>query len=696
MSDRPSRGLQPFDGRVTQRPGTPVRRTSPAKAPSGRDASSPPPVSLAPARKVRPLVWELPPASHEISLRSVRRVVELDPIGRFADYDILGRLALGGMAEILLARHRGTSPVGRPVVVKKILAHFAEEKEFVEMFEDEARIGLALRHPNIVRFHDSGVFNGQRYIEMEWIDGQPLGRLLRRARDHGGVPVPIAVSIVAQIADALEHAHSLREPTGERMRLIHRDVSPHNVIIGFDGEVKLLDFGIARADTQEHRTRAGVVKGKFAYMAPEQCRGTSIDHRVDIFALGVVLYETLTGYALYRRDTEVATMQAVVSAPVPTLAERVLAPPPELERIVQMALAKSPDDRYQTAGALRDDLLRFLKSQQWTVSREDIARLMRVCFPDELGRGPRVDSTPFGSSRVVADGPEMRRLQAAPRMPSGTRELDDLDADQPLPEVPAAANIDLDLVPIGEMVEASPPPRYEPVALVTDPESGAPGRELTSHPRQTSMERPLQASVERLPTAPTPRWMLTLVAAVLAIAGVGLALWHPWEEAAPASSSVTPATATGPATRATLLVASVPPGAQVSLGDRVVGPAPIEVRDIEPGTYTVRAELPGYAPWEQQVELTAGGGELLTARLEEAVDLDWTETPGRLTIETVPQGVTVSIGDHVLGTTPLRRVPVPLGTYPMRLEDPYGEVHRVRVVVDGDEALSIDLADLRR
>jgi len=631
------------------------------------------------------LVHELPPAAQGLSLRSVRRVIDLDPIGRFGDYDILGRLALGGMAEILLARQRGAGPVARPVVVKKILAHFAEEREFVEMFEDEARIGLALQHPNIVRFHGAGVVNGQRYIEMEWVDGQQLGRLIRRARDHGGVPVPVAVSIVAQVADALDYAHSLKDASGEPMGLIHRDVSPHNVIVGFDGEVKLLDFGIAKADTQQHRTRAGVVKGKFSYMAPEQCRGKPIDHRVDVFALGVVLYETLTGYVLYRRDTEAATMQAVVSAPVPKLAERVLAPPPELERIVQKALAKSPDDRYPTAGALRDDLLRFLDAQGASASREDIARLMRVCFPDELGRGPRVDSTPFGSSQLVSvdDGPGVRLPSPDLRMPSGTRDLGDLGPASPLPEALVALDpLDPDIVPVGGSIETESPPRYEPIPLATDPEPGASGKAPSSG----------RASASDPGGRAHRPWALALAMGVLALGGLLVVLWRPWGASVPNAPSLPPV----PATAATLLVASVPPGATVSLGDRAMGQTPIEIRDVEPGTHTVRVELPGYAPWEQQLELHAGESELLTARLEEAVALDWDDPRGRLTLVTRPSGVQVSAGGRVLGTTPLRRVPVPLGTYPLRLEGPHGESHRVRVSVRGDEALSLDLADLQR
>ena len=224
--------------------------------------------------------------------------VDLPVLGKFAGYDILGRLALGGMAEILLGRHANTDGDHRFLVVKRILPHFEQDSDFVQMFLDEARIGMQLKHPNICQFHQFGADEGSHFIVMEWVNGMPLGRVIRKARKSGGVGLPIGVRIGVDVARALHYAHIANDEHGEPFNIIHRDVSPHNIMISYNGAAKLLDFGIAKADHRAHKTQAGVVKGKFAYMAPEQCTAGQADHRLDIFALGVCLFETFTGRSL--------------------------------------------------------------------------------------------------------------------------------------------------------------------------------------------------------------------------------------------------------------------------------------------------------------------------------------------------------------------------------------------------------------
>ncbi len=353
---------------------------------------------------------------------------------QFGQYSPIKRLACGGMAEILLARRVGERDAP-PVVLKKILAHFAQDEEFVEMFLDEARIGLSLRHEHICGFLDSGDVGGHLYIAMEWVNGITLGRVIRRARKFGGIPLPMACEIIAKVADALHHAHTARNAEGEIMGLIHRDVSPHNVMLGYDGAVKLLDFGIAKAQIQSHHTQAGVVKGKFAYMAPEQCRGRPVDFKIDIFALGVVLVETLTGKSLYRRESEAATMRSIIEDPVPMLSERLENPPRELEAIVQAALAKDKAERFPTAAAMRDVLRMFVKRSSRDVSQHRTAAMVQHYFEQDLVKGPSVDSSPFGSSyNIQVSGlrsapPEEPRPTLAPGKPRATEEP------KPAPEV---------------------------------------------------------------------------------------------------------------------------------------------------------------------------------------------------------------------------------------------------------------------
>jgi len=348
-----------------------------------------------------------------------RRGVDLPVLGVFGPYEILGRLAMGGMAEILLARRPGSEPL----VIKKILAQYARDEDFVEMFLDEARIGSALDHPNIGRFLDFGEIDRQLFIAMEWVHGVTLGRLIRRARDKGGLPFPLACEIVARVADALHYAHTARDAEGNVMGLIHRDVSPHNVMIDFDGTVKLLDFGIAKAETQGHHTQAGVVKGKFAYMAPEQCRGKALDFRIDIFALGVVLFESLTGRSLYRRETEAATMHAIVAEPVPSLLEKIPNAPRELEAILRTALQKDPAARFPTAAAMRDVLQQYVQRTSEDVGPARVAGLVQQLFRDEL-EAPLVDSTPFGASYDLGTGRGSADDLRSDEMPSSSGKSD--------------------------------------------------------------------------------------------------------------------------------------------------------------------------------------------------------------------------------------------------------------------------------
>lgn len=388
------------DTGMRRRPGEALPRTPGAVSPSPR---SPRFVPLADAQ--------------DVARR--RRGVDLPVLGNFGPYEILGRLAMGGMAEILLARRPGSEPL----VIKKILAQYARDEDFVEMFLDEARIGSALDHPNIGRFLDFGEIDRQLFIAMEWVHGVTLGRLIRRARDKGGLPAPIACEIVARIADALHYAHTARDGDGNVMGLIHRDVSPHNVMIDFDGTVKLLDFGIAKAETQGHHTQVGVVKGKFAYMAPEQCRGKTLDFRIDIFALGVVLFESLTGRSLYRRETEAATMHAIVVEPVPSLLDRLPNAPRELEAILQTALQKDPGARFPTAAAMRDVLQQYLARTSEDVGPARISGLVQQLFRDEL-EAPLVDSTPFGASYDLGTGRATADDLRSDEMPSASGQSD--------------------------------------------------------------------------------------------------------------------------------------------------------------------------------------------------------------------------------------------------------------------------------
>lgn len=267
------------------------------------------------------------------------------------------------MAEVFLATQRMAAGVKRRVVIKAILPHLLEDSQFVEMFMREAKIAAILQHPNIAQIFDVTVFDERPWIVMEFLRGRDLWTVLRRLTTDGmTVPPDAAAAIVAQAATGLDYAHRKADDRGRALALVHRDISPHNLFLTRDGHVRVLDFGVAKSSFQPHRTQSGVLKGKLAYMAPEQARGEDVDARADQFALGVILWEALTGTRLFSRDDPFQTMNALFYGEIPPPSKHVASVPAELDEIALRALSRDPSGRYPScealAGALRDLLRR--------------------------------------------------------------------------------------------------------------------------------------------------------------------------------------------------------------------------------------------------------------------------------------------------------------------------------------------------
>src|SRR5215510_13595536 len=239
----------------------------------------------------------------------------------FGKYSLVARLATGGMAEIFLARLQGAAGFEKLVCIKRILPHLARDKQFVAMFLDEARIAARITHPNVCQVFELGEIDGSYYIAMEYLEGVPLSCF--RRHDHDGpLPAPrLVAGIAVQACEGLHHAHQLKASDGRRMDLVHRDVSPQNLFVTIDGIVKVLDFGIAKVQDASVRTTTGAVKGTYAYMAPEQLRGERLDRRTDVFAMGIVMWETLAQKHLFRRETDFLTFQAITTDPIPHICE---------------------------------------------------------------------------------------------------------------------------------------------------------------------------------------------------------------------------------------------------------------------------------------------------------------------------------------------------------------------------------------
>lgn len=348
------------------------------------------------------------------------QIAQLSPVGRIGRYEILGRLATGGMAEIFLARESGPAGASREVVVKRMLPQtIGKEERMREMFAQEARLLLRLRHPNICAVHEFNEEHGGFFLAMEWVDGVSLRQLVERAREHGGIPVPIVARVGADVAAALHHAHTRTGDDGRALGIVHRDVSPENVMIGFDGVVKLLDFGVARVQTEgtPQLTKAGELKGKLAYISPEQYRGRQLDGRSDVFSLGVTLYEALTGESLYARANEYETVAAIVLGANPTTVRGKRADVPEpLDRTIIAAIAKDKEDRFATAEELETSLLHVLESSQ-AVRPADLARYVGELFATEREQGPALDRTPLPerSMRETDPAPSVGARAAEPK-----------------------------------------------------------------------------------------------------------------------------------------------------------------------------------------------------------------------------------------------------------------------------------------
>ncbi len=277
-------------------------------------------------------------------------------------YSIVSRLATGGMAELFLGKRTGPNGFERPIAVKRILPHLARQPAFVAMFLDEARIAARLSHPNIVKVEDLGQADGELYMAMEYLAGVSVSRLMKQVAARGGaLPPAVAAHVAACIAGGLHAAHHATDETGAPLELVHRDVSPENIFVTFDGQVKLLDFGVAKARDSLTHTRTGEVKGKVAYMSPEQCCAEPLDGRSDVWSLGVVLHEMLTGRRLFPQPNSVAVMRAILDEPV--LPPSAFAPvPPALDAACMKALARHRDSRYASALELREELLQLLPS----------------------------------------------------------------------------------------------------------------------------------------------------------------------------------------------------------------------------------------------------------------------------------------------------------------------------------------------
>jgi serine/threonine protein kinase len=375
----------------------------PAQGPAESDPLAPS-VLLEPAAEASPDALDLAAVAADALERSAHPGRAVEPAARpplprreppahptlqsnaYGPYLLLERVARGGMAEVFRAKRTGIAGFEKIVAVKRILPHLSDNEEFVSMFVDEAKMVASLTHPNIVQIFDLGKLETSYYIAMEYVHGRDLRSIQRRGEERGfPIPANLCAYVVSRVCAALDFAHRKKDDQGRPLRIVHRDVSPQNILISFDGEVKLTDFGIAKAATRASTTDKGALRGKLMFMSPEQAWGSPMDQRSDIFSLGVVFYEMLSGQKPFVGEQELGVLEMVRRCQLLPLREAQPEVPDVLETIVMKALEREPDARFQTAGEMQREIDRVLLERQ-PPEAADLAGYMGLLFdPDDRG-----------------------------------------------------------------------------------------------------------------------------------------------------------------------------------------------------------------------------------------------------------------------------------------------------------------------
>jgi len=393
-----------------QAPRPAPKRAAPAKPPAKKTKKGPPPKK----KKAEPAVK--PPKEEP------REEGE-----RFGQYILKEHIATGGMAEIFKARMVGMEGFQKTVAIKRILPHLTDNDEFVTMFIDEAKLAAQLNHNNIIHIYDLGKIDRSYYIAMEFIEGHDLRSILAKCKEKGvRFPIPTALHVAILLASALDYAHHKRDFEDRALGLVHRDVSPQNVLISREGDIKLCDFGIAKAASKTSHTRAGALKGKLQYMSPEQAWGKNIDHRSDIFSLGLVLFEMLTGEKVFAGDSELSILEQVRNPEVSPPSSLNPEVPPEVDAIVLKALERNREDRYASAREMQDDMERSMGKHGWSAGAADLQS-----FIDELFQ----KTGPAAPAAAPSKAKKVKVKKAPPVAPPPSEKVEKPEGAAPPPDV---------------------------------------------------------------------------------------------------------------------------------------------------------------------------------------------------------------------------------------------------------------------
>ncbi len=400
----------------------------------------------------------------------------------FGQYLLLSKIATGGMAELFKAKRKGVEGFEKILAIKRILPHMSDNEEFITMFIDEAKLAAQLTHHNICQIFDLGKIDNSYYIAMEYVHGKDLRAVLKAARTKSKpIPAELGILITSKICSALDYAHRKNDSTGKPLNLVHRDVSPQNILITYEGDVKLVDFGIAKAATKVHVTQHGALKGKLLYMSPEQAWGRAVDRRSDIFSVCAVLYEMLASRPLFfdENDTEVTILEKVREARVTSICSIVPTLPKELEKILNKGLHKNPDDRYQLASELQKDLDSLFYTEGYNATSASLASFTRNLFPEEWvkesgGRETLVIGKEITDQFKSKQPEKVVEKPAAPvaNVPSASVTIPPMKTPQSAVDSSPSKEIPKQAAKVAEVPKAAPVPEPTPIVSpkITEPE----------------------------------------------------------------------------------------------------------------------------------------------------------------------------------------------------------------------------------
>jgi serine/threonine protein kinase len=594
----------------------------------------------------------------------------------FGRYRIRGVLGEGGMGRLYVAEKTGIEGFAKIVALKRILPHLADSPPFRTLFLNEARIAARLEHHNIVATYELGEVDGTYFMALEYLPGEDLGAVLARCDATNRMPVEVAALLAQQSANGLHYAHELRDGAGRPAGLVHRDVNPSNIFITYHGMVKLLDFGVVKASSASNKTTPGVFKGKYAYCAPEQLLGETVDPRTDVFSVGIVLWECLTGRRLFESPNDAGTIDAVRTQPIVPPSHHRPEVPAELDEIAMRALSRDREQRYKNASELSEALDRFLGGKRHRPTSNTVGQWLEALFGAERAALKRAIAQGNDVEGALAKlgKTEPPKPPTSPSQNTASRPLRTLSTVRPRPlwstgvergtggTQAGQRRVAVTTIEQGQntIADGTPPP--------TDLVSQPPPPPVTPRPPVADAPIPIDINRQR-PPGSRMRLVIIVAAAVVVIGGVAAALTMTRPAPGPARA---PAAALGG-----LAVESEPPGAHILVdGDPSGLDTPAVLRDLKVGRMVeIRLDKNGYVPAIKRVEVKAGEPAHQLFRLTEAV--------GTLHLQAVPSGASVYIDDAPADAA--HPLSLSLGPHQVRVETADGVLFSDNVVIHAGE-----------